>query len=138
LALDALNVWTTSEREDYDAHPRRCFFASVRPGWSARTCCNVAIAGTEWSSRASRHAWSPTLVHSPSRRRSRVHRCARFGLANRRRAPGARDGRRDPVVRSHRLVPEFRPLAIVREFPCGGAQHRPRSPVGQTGDHEDH
>lgn len=82
LALDALNVWTTSEREDYDAHPRRCVFASVRPGWSARTCCNVAIAGTEWSSRASRHAWSPTLVHSPSRRRSRVHRCARFGLVN--------------------------------------------------------
>ena len=34
--------------------------------------------------------------------------------------------------------PEFCPPVIVREFPCGDAQHRPRSPVGRTGDRDDH
>jgi hypothetical protein len=39
--------------------------ASVRPDCSARNCCNAAIAGTEWSSRTSRHASEPCLDTLP-------------------------------------------------------------------------
>lgn len=107
--------------------------ASVRARPFGKDLVQCSSAATEWSSNIatlseSRLDTSPELSVFPN---ASWH-------ATRWRAPGSCDGRRAPGFDGTDWPFGIRPRRTVRELPSAGTQHRPRLPVSQTGNRDDH